>query len=184
MLMHYLPDERRLRIVSTYLGPSGPWWLHDRAEGKFPIYERTAVRQATIRNGKVCLHVYEDGVGERELLADHVIAGTGYRVDVDRVAFLNPGLAREIRRLDRAPQLSRHFESSVRGLYFIGPSSLTSFGPLVRFVAGAAFTVPRVAGHLTRPGVLGRLWRRSAAMAVKAPPVRGRSDRVRTQTEP
>jgi len=35
-----------------------------------------------------------------------------------------------------------------RGLYFIGPSSAFSFGPMFRFVAGAAYAVPVAARHL------------------------------------
>ena len=36
--------------------------------------------------------------------------------------------------LESAPRLSSHFESSLPGLYFVGPVSAFSFGPLERFV--------------------------------------------------
>ncbi len=148
MLMHYLPTEKRVQFTRTHLGPGGAWWLRDRVEGRFPIHQHTSVLQVTGRKGKVCLRVAEDGMGEREILTDHVIAGTGFEVDVDRVEFMSAELAREIRRVERAPKLSRHFESSVRGLYFIGPASAFSFGPLFRFVAGTAYAAPVVARHL------------------------------------
>ncbi len=148
MLMHHLPDDRRVPFTRTHLGPGGAWWLRERVEGKFPIHERSAVLSATATGGKVRLRVREDGSGECDILTDHVIAGTGYEVDVDRIGFMNPDLAREVRRIERAPRLSRHFESSVRGLYFIGPASAFSFGPLFRFVAGAAYATPVVARHL------------------------------------
>jgi hypothetical protein len=35
-------------------------------------------------------------------------------------------------------------------LYFVGVLSMFSFGPLFRFVAGTAFSAPRVARHLAR----------------------------------
>ena len=56
-------------------------------------------------------------------------------------------------RYDGAPRLSRHFESSVPGLYVAGVAAAASFGPLARFIAGAPFVVPRIAAHLaaTRP---------------------------------
>lgn len=150
MLMHYLPTERRLRFTREHLGPGGAWWLRDRVEGKFPIHERTAILEASVKQGNVCLRVREEGRGEHEVLTDHVVAGTGYIVDVDRLAFMDQELARGVRRVERAPALSRYFETSVRGLYFIGPASAPSFGPLFRFVAGAAYAVPTVAHHMAR----------------------------------
>ena len=57
-------------------------------------------------------------------------------------------------RTDRAPTLSMRFESSVKGLYFIGPMSAMSFGPLFRFVAGANFTARTLARHLGSPSAM------------------------------
>ena len=45
------------------------------------------------------------------------------------------------------PILSRHFETSVPGLYVVGPASAFSFGPMFRFVLGARFTARRLARH-------------------------------------
>jgi hypothetical protein len=44
-----------------------------------------------------------------------------------------------IRRVDGYPQLSAGYESSVPGLYFLGAPAAWSYGPLMRFVAGADF---------------------------------------------
>lgn len=150
MLPHYVPTEKRVQFTRKHLGPSGAWWLRDRVEGKLPIHRHTSVRRVTVTGGRLCLRIAEGGVDERDIITDHLIAGTGFEVDVDRLAFISPDLAREIRRVERAPRLSRHFEASVRGLYFIGPASAFSFGPLFRFVAGAAYTAPVVARHLAR----------------------------------
>ncbi len=65
---------------------------------------------------------------EREHHADFVVAGTGYRVDVERLAFLPVGLRAGIRAVEGSPVLSGNFESSVPGLYFTGVSSASSFG--------------------------------------------------------
>jgi len=36
----------------------------------------------------------------------------------------------------------------VPGLYFVGPPTANSFGPLMRFAVGARFAAPRLARHL------------------------------------
>ena len=46
------------------------------------------------------------------------------------------------------PVLSRNFESSIPGLYFVGAFSANAFGPLVRFACGAEFTSQQLARHL------------------------------------
>jgi hypothetical protein len=47
-----------------------------------------------------------------------------------------------------ADLVSRHFESSVPGLYFIGTASALSFGPAFRFVLGADFTARAITRQL------------------------------------
>jgi hypothetical protein len=46
--------------------------------------------------------------------------------------------------------LSGSFESSVPGLYFVGPPAVNSFGPLMRFMVGAEYAAPLVARRLAR----------------------------------
>jgi hypothetical protein len=92
--------------------------------------------------------------GERErgrLEVDGVIAGTGYRIDIDRLGFLAPELRQAVRRLGTsagAPALSRLFETSVPGLYFVGLAAANTFGPAMRFVCGTEFVSSRLARHL------------------------------------
>jgi cation diffusion facilitator CzcD-associated flavoprotein CzcO len=150
--MHYAPRNLRLNLVRRHLGPSGAWWLRDRVEGQLPIHTRCVVREAVARGDRVLLRVHDEGQGEREIEADHVVAGSGFEVDVDRLTFLAPELRARIRRIEKAPALNRRFESSVAGLFFVGPAAANSFGPLLRFVAGAAYVAPTVARHLTRRG--------------------------------
>jgi hypothetical protein len=85
-----------------------------------------------------------------EMSADHVVAGTGYRVDLDRLTFLGEQIRSILRRAEGAPALSRNFESSVPGLYFVGTASANSFGPMMRFAYGAEFSAGRLSRHLTR----------------------------------
>src|SRR5262249_28283817 len=86
----------------------------------------------------------------RELVVDHVIAGTGYRVALRNLAFLDERLRARIQSIEDAPVLSRSFESSVPGLYFVGVASASSFGPLTRFACGAEYTAQRLSRHIKR----------------------------------
>ena len=81
-------------------------------------------------------------------MVDHVIAGSGYVIDVERLDFLHPKLRSAIQCLERAPRLNATFEASVPGLHVIGPASAMSFGPLFRFVVGAEYTARTVSAHL------------------------------------
>jgi len=150
MLIHHVPEGHRVRFTRGYLGPAGSWWLRERFEPHVPVHRRAEVISARAADGGVVLRLREDGA-ERDLRADHVVAGTGFQVDVDRLAFLAPVLRERLARIEGAPRLDRHFQSSVPGLYFVGVLSMFSFGPLFRFVAGTAVAAPRVVRHLARP---------------------------------
>ena len=71
-----------------------------------------------------------------ERRVDHVLLGTGYRVDVSRYSFIAPELLKAIPVLDGSPRLTRGFASAVPGLHFIGAAAAREFGPLLYFVAG------------------------------------------------
>jgi hypothetical protein len=149
-LLHALPDERRLRFVHTHLGPGGAWWLRDRVEGVIPVRPNARILDSVPDGEKVRLTLVDPDGEISDLVTEYVVLGTGYEVDIDAIPFVDPGLAGRIRRIERGPDLNRHFESSVPGLYFIGPSSALSFGPLFRFVAGARYAVPHVAAQFHR----------------------------------
>ncbi len=158
--MHYAPEARRVRFTKRYLGPSGAWWLRDRFEGKVPVLGSCTIAGARVEAGKVLLRLRGAGGQEREERFDHVVAGSGYEFDLDKMGFLDPALRAGLARIERAPALSRHFEASARGLYFLGPIAAPSFGPLVRFVCGAQFAAPTVVGHIARQrGLLASLLR-------------------------
>jgi cation diffusion facilitator CzcD-associated flavoprotein CzcO len=157
LLVHFLPEQRRVRLVKNYLGPAAPWWIKDRVLGKVPIHVQSEVTEARAIGNRVRLKVRGPS-RVRELEVDRIIAGTGYEWNVSLLPFLAQDIQRGIRRTDRAPRLNLHFESSVEGLYFIGPMSAMSFGPLFRFVAGADFTVRTLARHLGGRLPLSRAW--------------------------
>ncbi|MFJ1702657.1 FAD-dependent oxidoreductase [Kitasatospora sp. NPDC088346] len=142
----YLPDGRRARSVRTVLGPAGAWWLRDRVDGRFPVLTGHSLEGAEVREGGALLRLRG---ATRTLEADHVLAATGYQVDVERIALLDERVRLAVRRTPHgAPRLSATFESSVPGLYFSGLSAADSFGPLLRFVAGTGFAARRISGAL------------------------------------
>jgi hypothetical protein len=70
-----------------------------------------------------------------------------------RMPFLTEEIRSQIESIEYSPILSAHFQSSVPGLYFVGAASASSFGPIMRFVAGARFTAKRLARHLAGSAV-------------------------------
>src|SRR5258708_30247731 len=80
----------------------------------------------------------------RKRLVDHVLLATGYRVAISRYEFLSPQLLAFISTVNGYPRLNSQFESSVQGLHFLGAPAGWSFGPLMRFIAGAEFTARTV----------------------------------------
>jgi hypothetical protein len=107
-----------------------------------------------VRDGRVALHLRDKDGASSELVVDHAIAATGYRVDLTRLRFLPDDLRASIRVFANAPVLTRNFESSLSGLFFVGLSAANTFGPLLRFAYGARFAATRLRSHLSRNGQL------------------------------
>ncbi|WP_457027897.1 NAD(P)-binding domain-containing protein [Kitasatospora sp. P5_F3] len=143
-VFRHLPDRTRLHLVRTVLGPSGAWWLRDRVEGRVRLLTGHRLGSVQESAGQVRLSLHRPGGGTELLDADHVLAATGYRVDVDRLGLLGPELRRGLRRIEGAPRLDETFQSSVPGLYFTGLASAATFGPLMRFVCGTGFASQRI----------------------------------------
>ncbi|HVP62926.1 MAG TPA: NAD(P)-binding domain-containing protein [Myxococcaceae bacterium] len=152
--MHRLPASWRTRFVRNHLPAEGAWWLRERVEKIVPIHCNTAIVTAAEQGSRLALRLRESKTGsERTIRVDHVIAGSGYLVDVERMSVLAPDLRARIQRLEAAPRLNKAFESSVPGLHVIGPASAMSFGPLFRFVVGAEYTAETITAHLASTGV-------------------------------
>ena len=149
-LFPYLPAETRLRLVKRVLGPLGAWWLADRVLGQVPILNGHAVRGATQDASGVALTTSCTDGQHTTMRVDHVLAATGYRVDLAKLGFLGPELRQQIRLTGGYPQLSGSFESSVPGMYFVGLPAAATFGPLMRFVCGAQFAARRVSAAAGR----------------------------------
>ena len=149
-LFRFLPGDARLKIVKRHLGPASAFPMKARLYAGVDVSVGSEVVQATEENGRVRLVIRCAGAPDREVVTDHVIAATGYSPDVSALDFVNDDLRSAIRTHARMPVLSGSFESSVPGLYFVGPPAVNSFGPLMRFMVGAEFTAPLVSRRIAR----------------------------------
>ncbi len=148
LLFHAMPERFRLLVVRKHLGPAPGWWTRAMVEGKVAFHLGQTVIAAAERDGRAELTLGGADGTRTTLAADHVIAATGYRPDMAKLGFLSPSIREAIRTAEDAPVLSRNFESSVPGLYFVGLAAANSFGPVSRFAFGAGFTARRLARHL------------------------------------
>ena len=149
LLFRLMPEQFRLTKVRRILGPAPGWFIKQEVVGKVPLHLGFSIKEASAQNGRVKLGLADESGAEKTLEAEHVIAATGYRVDLRRLDFLHSEDLAQIRSVENTPVLSSNFESSLPGLYFVGTSAANTFGPLMRFAVGAKFTARRLAGHLS-----------------------------------
>ena len=144
----YFPPGRRHRFVTRSYGPSGSWWLRERVENRINVLLNSRVLAAEPAAGGARLRI-QGPHGVSELDAHHVIAATGFRIDIDRLEYLDPSLSRSIaREADGIPALDARFETSVKGLFIVGAASAPVFGPIMRFMYGAKHVAPLLTRRL------------------------------------
>ena len=141
------PARKRHNHVSESFGPSGAWWLRSRVEHRIPMLYDAKLVGAALVGDQVSVTVRQGGQ-EQQLRADRVIAATGFRIDMDRIDYLDPTLRATIELEGRAPRLDRHYQTSVPGLHIVGAASAPTFGPVMRFMFGAKHVAPTLARSL------------------------------------
>jgi hypothetical protein len=144
MVVRALPRAMQRDAARRALAPGASLWLRPRMGGLVVSMGRQVVDVAQ-REGRV--HLRLDDGSSREV--DHVLMATGYRVDIRRYPFLAPELVARVRCVEGHPVLDTGFETSVRGLHFVGAPAMHSFGPLLRFVSGTEFAARRVTRRVT-----------------------------------
>ncbi len=150
LVFHAMPEKLRFRAVQRHLGPAPGWFVRDKVIGRFPLHLGTTIHGANVENGRVHLQFSKKDGTRTELSVEHLIGATGFRVALSKLSFLHQDLLRQIRAVADTPVLSRSFQSSVPGLYFVGIASANCFGPLTRFAYGAKFTARHLSDHLAR----------------------------------
>lgn len=138
-----LPRGTQAKIARRCIRPAGSHWLRERLESQTLTFGRT-VTAAEQRGAGVELTLDDDS--RRQV--DHVILGTGYRVDINRYEFLAPELLRDVRQVGGYPILGPGLSSSVPGLYFMGAPAAWSVGPIMRFVSGTWYGSRAVADRI------------------------------------
>lgn len=113
------------------------------------------LRSAEPQGSGVLLHL--DGPERSSIAADHVIAGTGFRIDVSRLPFLSEGIQAGLETRANCPLVNRAGESTVPGLYFAGAPTMVSLGPGVRFISGTHQTAAQLARSVARRARRGTL---------------------------
>jgi FAD-dependent urate hydroxylase len=141
-----LPRSTRDYILQTRHGPAGSSWLKKRLEGKVTLHEKQRVEKVEETNGGVSLTLSNN----KTLHVDHIILGTGYHADVKRLPMLHSTLVADLDMYMGSPILNSRFESNIPGLYFIGFTSVRSFGPFYRFVVGSEAAARRVTSAIAQ----------------------------------
>jgi hypothetical protein len=173
-LLRRTPGGLRPAVTRKCIVPMGAAWLRSRLE-RVPMVLGRAIATATA-NGRGVRTILDDGTARE---ADHVLLGTGFRVDVAKYPFLSPELIRDLDLVGGYPRLGPGLEANVPGLHFVGAPATLSYGPLMRFVVGTWYAAPA----LTTAVLGGR--QRVARLSYKPRIVPSRRrDRARTATHP
>jgi FAD-dependent urate hydroxylase len=152
-----LPRSTRIYRARTALGPAGASWLRERVEGQFPTLTGLSIKWAKEQDGGVRLGFTGAG-GTRELGADHVIAGTGYRWNMTRLSFFGRQMLADLRNVPGtgSSAVGRDYQTSIPGLYIMGPVVAPTMGPVMRFVFGSEHAATTVARQLAGSGAVAR----------------------------
>ena len=142
-LYRCLPSQLAEPLAYRAIRPAGSGWLHPRLKGVRVTTGRSVISAHAHGSG---LRLALDDGSERDV--DHVVVGTGYRIDLRRYAFLDADLVARIRLKGPSPDLSATFESSVPGLYFVGAPAAASEGPGLRFVSHTGFAAKAIVRRL------------------------------------
>lgn len=145
-LFRRLPRSVQDPLAYRAIRPAAAAWLGPRL-APLPITTGRHVTALTPARDGVLAEL-DDGT---RLQVDHVLFGTGYRVDVRRYPFLGRDLTDAVLCAQGYPVLRGPMESSVPGLHFLGAPAAWSFGPTMRFVAGGWFGAETLVRGMGRP---------------------------------
>ena len=147
----FSPEKRHWFVARSY-GPSGSWWLRERIVGRVEVLLHRRVASAEITRNGLRLGL-ETPAGPGVLETQHLVCGTGFKVNLDRLEYLDPPLAGSIAcEAPGIPALDAHFETSIPGLFVVGAASAPTFGPIMRFMYGAKHVAPLLARTLRGAG--------------------------------
>jgi FAD-dependent urate hydroxylase len=144
-LLKLLPRSLQSKLRIRSVRPAGARWLVDRLKD-VPILLNTAVSSFSVAGDKINVRL-SDGSSRT---VDHILLGTGYRVDVSKYAFLSPGIVTSLKTVNGFPLLQEGMETSVPGLHILGAPGIWTFGPLLQFVSGTTYACGSLARVVAR----------------------------------
>jgi len=150
LLFHFMPDGFRGEVVRRHLGPAAGWPMKAMFSGRVPVVSGRELVSASASGGRVRLELRSRAGDIACMSVDHVVSATGYHADVRRLNYLDQSVLSRLAHVNQAPRLSTRFESSLEGLFFVGPIAANSFGPMLRFAFGAGFASQRLLPSLCR----------------------------------
>jgi FAD-dependent urate hydroxylase len=163
-LFRALPESAKPFIFARAARPAGTGWLRDRVNGVvYTVNE--SIESVAIESEKLRLALTSGGTRA----VDHLVLGSGYEMRVERYRFLSPEIVANIGTRHGQPDLALGFESSIDGLYFIGPGSQQSFGPLLHSVAGTTYAGKSVSRAIKKAD----LARRYSSPPISLPSISG-----------
>jgi cation diffusion facilitator CzcD-associated flavoprotein CzcO len=125
---HRFWEEGRLKLEP---------WLASRIECGIHRWPRTKIQECQQCTSGVRVTL-DTG---RKLEVDVLIFGTGYRVDISKVPYLQTGsLFPKLLVVDGSPVLDESFQTNIPGLFFAGHPTIQDFGPFFGFVRGCGPT--------------------------------------------
>jgi len=142
-LFRLLPRETQDQIAYRSIRPACSYFVKVRLDGVKVTLANQVIRADAKADG---LRLSLSDGSTRE--ADHLMFGTGYRVDITRYPFLSHDILRDLRVVEGYPVLRRGLESSVPGMHVLGAPAARSFGPTMRFVSGSWYGGGEVARAL------------------------------------
>jgi FAD-dependent urate hydroxylase len=156
-----LPRRVQEPLACRCIRPAGAAWLRRRLRDVPVALARSVVSVTETAGGlKVTLS------GGETRTVDHLLFGTGYRVDIERYSFLAPALLARVKRAGGYPVLGHGMRSSVAGLHFLGAPAAWSFGPTMRFISGGWYAAQTLTQVVDAPVIARR--RAAARPAVTA----------------
>jgi predicted ATP-grasp superfamily ATP-dependent carboligase len=132
-----VPQRLRDMVNQRCLRPrAGQWLKPPLADVTFTLDRRIVDAEPEGSGVRVRL---DDGTARS---VDHVVLGTGFRIDAGSYPFLSEELRSRLELSGGYPRLGPGLESSVSGLHFTGATAALSFGPITRFVVGTWYAAP------------------------------------------
>jgi cation diffusion facilitator CzcD-associated flavoprotein CzcO len=147
-----LPEPEKQAIVKRMWaegrGKLEPWLEARIDHDSVQLWPRTRLRSCT-RTNAGDLRVTLDG--GHVIVVDQIILATGYKVDIERIPFLDQSnLWSGLSVRDGNPELDDWLQTSHSGLFFTGQAAVQDYGPFFGFTVAARASAERIGQAVLR----------------------------------